>query len=186
MIREYWTKLDTRQRYLIAACAAVVIFTLVLKFAVFPLWDSRAKMKKSITSNSKKLDELVKIDAELAVQNAKISRMKNTLGSRRSNFTLFSYLEKKAYSANVRGSITHMNSMQGVKSTSFEETLTDLKLEKITIKQLADFIYQIESPDELIRIKRLTVEKMKENPDYINAQFIIASYMPASSRSGGQ
>jgi len=186
MIREYWTKLDTRQRYLIAACAAVVIFTLVLKFAVLPLWDSRAKMKKSITSNSKKLDELVKIDAELAVQNAKISRMKNKLGSRRSNFTLFSYLEKKAYSANVRGSITHMNSMQGVKSASFEETLTDLKLEKITIKQLADFIYQIESPDELIRIKRLTVEKMKENPDYINAQFIIASYMPASSRSGGQ
>ena len=29
-----------------------------------------------------------------------------------------------------------MNSMQGVKSPSFEETLIDLKLEKITIKQL--------------------------------------------------
>jgi hypothetical protein len=186
MIGEYWTKLDTRQRYLIAACAAVVIFTLLLKFAFFPLLDFRAKIKKSIAANSKKLDELVKIDAELAVQDAKISRIKNAQGSRRSNFTLFSYLEKKANSANVRGSITHMNSMQGVKSASFEETLTDLKLEKITIKQLADFIYQIESPDELIRIKRITVEKMKESPEYINAQFIIASYKPAAPGSGGQ
>ncbi|MDD4356437.1 MAG: hypothetical protein PHN98_04220 [Smithellaceae bacterium] len=186
MIREYWTKLDTRQRYLVAACAAVVIFTLLLKFVFFPLWDFRAKTKKSITNNSKKLNELVKIDAELSRQNAKMSRFKNAFGSRRSNFTLLSYLEKKAYSANVRGSITHMNSMQGVRSASFEETLTDLKLEKITIKQLADFIYQIEAPDELIRIKRITVEKMKENPDYINAQFIIASYMPAAPGPGGQ
>lgn len=186
MIREYWTRLDTRQRYLIVACAAVVIFTLLLKFAVFPFWDFRAKMKKSIASNSKKLDEMVKIDAELVVHNARMLRIKNTLGSQRSNFTLFSYLEKKANLANVRGSITHMNSMQGVKSTSFEETLTDLKLEKITIKQLADFIYQIESPDELIRIKRITVEKMKESPDYVSAQFIIASYTPAAPGSGGR
>ncbi len=186
MIMEYWTRLDTRQRYLMAACAAVVIFTLLLKFAVFPFCDSRAKMKKSIISNSKKLDEMVKLDAELAVHNARMLRIKNAPGSQRSNLTLFSYLEKRANLANVRGSITHMNSMQGVKSASFEETLTDLKLEKITIKQLADFIYQIESPDELIRIKRLTVEKMKESPDYVSAQFIIASYAPVPQGSGGQ
>lgn len=186
MIREYWTKLDTRQRYLIAVCAALVIFTLVLKVAVFPMWDARVKMKKSIANSTKKLEELVKIDAELAVQEAKISQIKRTLASRRPDFTLFSYLERKSFSAKVRGSIKQMNSIQGVKSPSFEETLIDLKLEKITIKQLADFIYQIESPDELIRIKRITVDKMKESPDYISAQLLIASYTPASPGSGGQ
>ena len=96
MIKDYWTKLDTRQRYLIAVCAAVVMVALVLEFAVFPIWDARAKMKKSISTNSKKLEEMIKIDAELAVQEAKISRIKNTLASRRADFTLFSYLEKKA------------------------------------------------------------------------------------------
>ena len=186
MIKTYWTNLDTKQRYLVAICAAVVIVALVLSFAVFPMWDARAKMKKNILNNSKKLEEMVKIDSDFAIQDAQISRIKNAIASRRADFTLFAHLEKKAVAANVKGSIKQMNSVQGVKSSSLEETLIDLKLEKITIKQLADFIYQIESPDELIRIKRLTVEKMKESPDYVSAQFIIASYAPAPQGSGGQ
>lgn len=186
MIKAYFAKLDTRQRYLVAVCAAVVLVALVLSLAVFPMWDARVKMKKSIATNAKKLEEMVKIDADFTAQNVKISRIRKALASRRADFTLFSYLEKKAIAANVKGSIKQMSSMQGVKSPSFEETLIDLKLEKITIKQLSDFLYQIESPSEMIKIKRITVDKMKESPDYMSVQILIASYTPASSRSGGQ
>src|SRR5512145_2178940 len=132
MIKAYWTKLDTRQRYLVAFCAAAVAVALLLSFVVFPVWDAQTKMKKSFSSNSKKLEELVKIDADLTAQTAQISRIKQALAMRRPDFTLFSYLEKKAVAAHVRGSIRQMNSMPGVKSPSFEETLIDLRLEKIT------------------------------------------------------
>jgi general secretion pathway protein M len=186
MMKAYFAKLDTRQRYLVAVCAAVVLVALVLSFAVFPMWDARAKMKKTIATSSKKLEEVIKIDSEFVAQDAQISRIRKAMASRRADFTLFSYLEKKAIAASVKGSIKQMNSMQGIKSPSFEETLMDLKLEKITIKQLADFLYQIESPSEMIKIKRITVDKMKESPDYISAQILIASYTPASPRTGGQ
>ena len=186
MMKATWTKLDAKQRYLVAICAAVVAIALVLEFIVFPVWDAKAKMKKSILNQSKKLDEMVKIDADFAAQDAQISRIKNAIASRRADFTLFAYLEKKAVSASLKGRIKQMNSMQGVKSPSFEETLIDLKLEKITIKQLTDFLYQVESPAEMIKVKRITVNKMKESPDYISAQLLIASYTPASPRSGGQ
>ena len=72
-----------------------------------------------------------------------------------------------------------MNSLQGGKTAFFDETLIDLKLEKITVKQLEDFLYQVESPTELIRIKRLTITKMKESPEYISVQILVASYTPA-------
>jgi general secretion pathway protein M len=186
MIKAYWTKLDTKQRYIVAGGAAFVLVVLLLKFAVFPVWDAKAKMKKSILTNSKKLEEVVKIDTEFAAYDAKIMRIKRALASRRADFTLFAYLEKKAVLANVKGSIKQMNSVQGVKSPSFEETLIDLKLEKITIKQMTDFLYEVESPSEMIKIKRITVNKMKESPEYISAQLLIASYTPASPGSGGQ
>jgi len=186
MMKATWTKLDRKQRYLVAICAAVVAIALLMEFAVFPMWDAKAKMKKSILNHSKKLEEVAKIDFDFAVQNSKISRIKNTIASRRADFTLFAYLEKKAVSASVKGSIKQMNSMQGVKSPSFEETLIDLKLEKITIKQLMDFLYQVESPAEMIKIKRITVSKMKESPEYMSVQLLIASYTPATPRSGGQ
>jgi general secretion pathway protein M len=186
MIKESWAKLDTRQRYLVVACAVVVLLALTLNFAVFPLWDATTKTKKSVAANSKKLAEMAAIDAEFAVQDAKIFLIKNAIATRRTDFTLFSCLEKKAFSANVKGAIKQMNSMQGARSASFEETLIDMKLEKITIRQLEDFLYQVESPADLIKIKRITINKMKESPDYISAQLLIASYAPASPGAGGQ
>ncbi len=185
MIKAYLANLDTRQRYLVIFCAAAVVVALVLALVVFPMWDARAKMKKKATSGQKKLEELVKIDADLTAQDAQISRIKQALASRRADFTLFSYLEKKAVAANVRSRIKRMNSLQGAKSPSFEETLIDLSLEKITIRQLTDFLYQIESPAEMIRIKRISIDKMKESPDYISVQLLIASYTPVSGRPGG-
>jgi hypothetical protein len=78
-----------------------------------------------------------------------------------------------------------MNSSQGTKSAAFEESLIDMKLDKITIKQLTDFLYFAESPADLVRIKRITVIKMKESPEYLSAQLQIASMQALSSRPRG-
>jgi len=51
---------------------------------------------------------------------------------------------------------------------------------------LTDFLYEVESPSEMIKIKRIAVNKMKESPEYISAQLLIASYTPVSPRPGGQ
>lgn len=181
MMGDSWARLDAKQRYLIIGCAVFVVLALTLDFAVFPLWGAYAKMKKNIATSEKKLEELTRLDSELALQDAKIARIKNAISYRRADFTLFSYLEKKAYAAHVKGAIKQMNSLQGEKTAFFDETLIDLKLEKITVKQLADFLYAIESPSELIKIKRMSINKMKENPEYISVQLLVASYTPASS-----
>mgnify|MGYP001345746391 CR=1 FL=1 len=46
MIKSYWNNLDIKQRRIAAAGAAFVVLALLLEFAVFPLWDQSAKMKK--------------------------------------------------------------------------------------------------------------------------------------------
>lgn len=185
MMMSYWNGLDRKQRRLVAFGAAFVAVALLLEFAVFPFWDARAKMKKSIAANTRILAEMKKMDDEFTTQNEQIAKIRQTLAMRRPDFTLFSHLEKKAQLAYVKGNIKQMNSVPGIKSASFEESLIDLKLEKITTKQLADFLYQVESPSEMIRIKRITISKMKESPEYISAQMLIASYMPAGTVPGG-
>lgn len=184
MIKSYWENLDARQRRLAAFGAALLALALVLKFAVFPLWDAKAKIKKSIAVNSQKLEEVIRLDADFAAQDAKIAQIRQAMAARRPDFTLFSHLEKKAQAVGVKGSIKQMNSVPGLKSEAFEEALVDMKLEKLTLKQLTDFLYQVESPSDMIKIKRITVSKMKESPDYISVQLLIASYTPAA-RPGG-
>jgi general secretion pathway protein M len=185
MIRLFWDKLDKKQRYMVAGTAALVLIVLIFELAVFPFWEAKAKTRQNIQVNQRKLEEIKQLDAEFAGYEAKIARIKTVIAKRTTSFSLFSYLEKKATQAGVRGNVIYMNSSRGVQSATFEESLIDMKLDKITIKQLTDFLYFAESPADLVRIKKITVNKMKESPEYLSAQIQIASIVALGQRQGG-
>jgi general secretion pathway protein M len=186
MIKAFWNKLDAKQRNLAAGAAIFILIALILEIAVFPFWDAKEKLAKAIKINQKKLSEISELSAEFTTIAAKTAAIKNTVSSRSADFTLFSYLEKKATQANVRGRIKYMNSSKGAQSASFEESLIDMKLEKITIKQLADFLFYAESPADFVRIKKMTINKMKESPEYLNAQLQISSFQPLNQQLRGR
>jgi general secretion pathway protein M len=162
------------------------LIVLILQIAVFPFWDAKEKLAKAIKINQKKLGEISELSTEFTALAAKTAAIKSSVSSRGTDFTLFSYLEKKATLANVRGRIKYMNSSKGTQSASFEESLIDMKLEKITIKQLTDFLYYAESPADLIRIKKIAINKMKESPEYLSAQIQISSFQPLNQQPRGK
>ena len=186
MIKSFWDKLDKKQRYIVAGVAAFVLIALILELVIFPLWDANAKIKQTLQINQKKLDEVIKLDTEFAGQEAKISKIKRVMSTRTADFSLFSYLEKKAAQAGVRGNIKYMNSSRGTQSAAFEESLIDMKLDKITLKQLTDFLYFVESPADLVKIKKITINKMKESPEYLSAQLQISSFQTLSQQQRGK
>lgn len=180
MIKEFWNKLDAKQQKLVAGAAIFVVIALIMEIAVFPFWEAKKKLAKAINTNQKKLVEISGLAAEFKEMEVKTSAIKRAAMTHGGNFTLFSYLEKKATQANVRGRIKYMNSSRGTQTASFEESLIDMKLDKITVKQLTDFLYFAESPADLIRIKKITISKMKESPEYLSAQIQISSFQPLS------
>ena len=182
MIKEFWNKLDPKQRKLVAGAAIFVLAALIMEIAVFPFWEAREKLSKAISVNQKKLAQMNELSEEFTTLAAKTAIIKRVMATRGADSTLFSYLEKRATLANVRGRIKYMNSSRGMQSASFEESLIDMKLDKITIKQLADFLFFAESPADLVRIKKITVNKMKESPEYLSAQLQISSLQPLSQQ----
>ncbi len=132
MIKEFWHKLDAKQRKLVAGAAIFVGIALIMEIAVFPFWEAQKKLTKAINTNQKKLVEISELAAEFDSLEAKTAAIKRAALTHGGDFTLFYFLEKKATQANVRGRIKYMNSSRGMKSDSFEESLIDMKLDKIT------------------------------------------------------
>ncbi len=185
MIAAFWNKLDKRQRLFVCAGAVIVVVLLFYEFAWSPFRESAAKAEKSIAANTARLHEMARLDESFSRQEAKISQIRRSMAARKANFTLFSYLDQKAMAAGVKGRIRQMNSVAGAKTASFEETLVEMKLDKLTMKQLTEFLFYVESPGEMVRIKRLTIARMKESPDYLSVSMLVASYLP-SMNPGGQ
>lgn len=177
-MKDFFNRLEPRQRTLAMLAAVFVAGALLLEILIFPFWEEKSRLDKSIQSSRKKIAELRKLDEAFAAQQEKISAIRRNVAARGSDFSLFSYLEKKAAQAGVRGNIKQMSSAKGLSSSAFEESLLDMKLEKITIKQLADFLSVAESPTALVRVKKISVTKMKENPEYLSAQLQVSSLQP--------
>jgi general secretion pathway protein M len=186
MIKEFWNKLEKRQRYMVAGAGVFVFVVLLLELVIFPFGEAMAKSRRYVASNQVKLEEMLQLDAEFARHRDKMASINQVIKTRGADFSLFSYLEKKAAQARVKGNIKQMNTSRGTQSAAFEETVVDLRLEKITIRQLTDFLYLAESPADFVRIKRITVNKMKESPEYLNAQMLIASITAPGQRRGGK
>jgi general secretion pathway protein M len=186
MIRELWSKLDKQQRRLVTGGAIFIFIVLILEFGIFPLREAQVKIRQAAQINQKKLNEMVVLDKEFIRQEVKTTRVKKALAARTADFSLFSYLEKKAQQAGVKGNIKNMSSSRGAQTANYEESLIDMRLDKITVKQLTDFLYYAESTADLIKIKRITVTKMRENPEYLSAQIQLALFQALSSHPGGR
>jgi hypothetical protein len=60
-----------------------------------------------------------------------------------------------------------------------------MRLDKLTMKQLTDFLYLVESREELVRIRKMSVVKMKESPEYLSVLLQVFTYQalpPGGSR----
>ena len=101
------------------------------------------------------------------------------------NFTLYSFVERKAREAGVRGNVKSINPSRGMSAGSYEETMADVSLEKITTRQLVQFLYHADSPRDAVRIRKLTVRKSMESPEYLTVTVQLATYQAAAGPRPG-
>jgi predicted regulator of Ras-like GTPase activity (Roadblock/LC7/MglB family) len=66
---------------------------------------------------------------------------------------------------------------------TYEEVAVEMKMDKLTMKQITDFLYLVEVPEEMIRIRRISLVKMKESPEYLSMLLQVFTYQPLSPGS---
>jgi len=186
MIKEFWDKLNKKQRCFLVGGAVLVFFLLLFELVFSPFWEAKGKIRQAVRINQKKLKEMIVLDHQFARQEAKVMEVQKIMAGRPADFSLFACLERKASQAGIRGNIKDMSSSSGVKTLNYEEDLLDIRLDKITLKQLTDFLYYTESPADLIKIKRITVSKMKESPAYLTVQLQLGSLEIPGRRPKGR
>ena len=169
-MNDFWNNLSRRQQYAMSIGWTVVLALLLAQFLLFPFLEAKKTVNRAIKSNEKILAEMALLSAEYRGLKQHEEGIQQALARRVRDFTLFSHLERVAGEAGVKANIKYINASKGSASGPYEELPVEIKLEKITLKQLTDFFYILESPQDLIRIKKLVVSKMKENPEYLTAQ----------------
>jgi general secretion pathway protein M len=175
-MKQFWDQLTTSQRRTFTAGLVLVGALLLLQFAVIPYYDARQNVRRMIAKNEKVLRELGVLGAEYGVIRKRSEEIQQALNRRPPGFALISHLERRATEATVKASIRAMNPLPSAAVGAYEETAVEMKMDKLTMKQLTDFLYLVESPEEMIRVRRISLAKMKENPEYLSALIQVYTY----------
>ena len=184
-MRKTWDKLGQRERLAILGGAGIVLAILLVQFAILPFWEEKARVARALDAQEKVLEEMNAELAEYRLIRRDMDVIQQAMASRPPDFTLYGFVERKARESGVRQNVRAINPSRGASAGSYEEALADVSLEKITLRQLVQFLYKADSPRDAVRIRKLTVRKSTESPEYLTATVQLATYQAAAASRPG-
>jgi len=161
-------KLARREKFLVLVAACSVAIFCILQFFVFPFFEKRRRVRRGISTKEQGLKEIVRLGSELRAYQKASQGVQRGLASRK-GFTLFSFLEKAAGEAQVKARIKYMKPSSSSGTGPYKESMVEMKLEAITLQELVGYLYRIESPEDLVNIKRISVSQNKKEEGYLDS-----------------
>jgi len=169
-------RLARREKYVVIFGALAILVFLVVQFAVFPFMERKNRLVRAVEAGERGLKEMRMLAAEYEIRKQQSRDVERILAGRTPGFTLFSFLERAATGVAVRDNIKYMKPSTAQTTGPYKELMVEMKLEKITLRQLVDYLHGIESPENLIGIKRLAVTEYKQESGYIDAVIQVVTY----------
>jgi len=169
-------KLATREKYLVSAGVGFVLIFLLFQFLIFPFFESRRRMGSGLKAKETGLDEIMKLSAEYQTYQKNSQGIQQALARRKKGFTLFAFLEEAAGKAEVKTHIKYMKPSRSSGTGPYKESTVEMKLEAVTLEQLTGYLYRIESPDNLVNIKRISINENKKEKGYLDAVMQVLTF----------
>lgn len=155
-------KITKRDRLTLMVGGIFVIFFLVMQFAVFPLLENRKKLRNGIETREINLAEMQKLQVRYRDLHNQADSLVNQLDKRQSGFDLFAFMEQNAARAGVKENISSMKPSEMVDDGPFKEIFVEMKLQSVSLKQLVDFLTLTESPNNIVALKRISIQENKK------------------------
>lgn len=162
-------KLAKREKYALAFAALFVVIFSLLQFLIFPFFEERERIQRGVRAKEIGLKEIEKMRAEYQDLKKSSQEIKQILARRKRGFTLFSFLERAASETAIKDHIKYMKPSASQGRGLYKEIMVEMKLEAITLNQLVSYLYGIESPEDLISIKRISIKENKRESGLLDA-----------------
>ncbi len=162
-------QLAKREKYLVSLAGGILFLIIILDFLIFPFFEKKEHLREGVINREVALNKIIKMSAEYKRLKNGDSGLHKIIAKRKQGFTLFSFLEQESAKSDVKGHIKYMKPSTSQSSGQYKESVVEMKLEGITLKQLVEYLYQIESPEDAINIQRISIKENRKESGYIDA-----------------
>ncbi|MBU0995641.1 MAG: type II secretion system protein M [Proteobacteria bacterium] len=151
------------KKSLILLAGFLAVYSL-FQFAIYPVVSKRSKMKSALIDRKRDLVKITGLKTEYQGMKAYSDVSSSEIKNRKNNFTLFSYLEDLSGKANVKESISYMKpSSSTQKNGPYKLSIVEMKLQPVSLEQLINFLYNIETTEKSVSVTKVAISKEKKD-----------------------
>jgi len=176
--------LSRRDRMALGLGAVVVLVFILVQFILFPLYEKRARLEKTVATRRQHLAEMRAMQQRYSRLHAQSSGLERQLAGRAKGFSLFSFLEQMASKAGVKEHIAYMKPSTMTGEGALKQVMVEIKLQTIGLAQLVSFLDLIESPENVVEIKRIAIQENSKNKGTLDVVLQVISILPGEEERG--
>jgi len=169
--------LKQREKYLVAVSVFVIVFFIVIQFVVEPLLETRKQLTEVIGRKEQDLVAMKVMSKEYLSLKTRAGGVRGMLAKRPANFSLFSFLDQQATKTKVKGQVKYMKPSLIEVDDTLQESIVEIKLDKITLRQLVNFLKIIEPKKYVVVVKRLSIQENGKENGYLDAVLQVMTFV---------
>lgn len=167
-------KLSKREKYAIYVVAALISVVLAVELLVNPFIQRRKQLERAIAVKTQTMAEISVMGDQARTIRNQASSAKARLAQRPPGFSLFSFLDGLSGQAGVKSNVAYMKP-----STSLEKegqvrvSQVEMKLKEVSLKQMATFLHMVETSENMVYVKRISIRRVGKEIKLIDATLLV-------------
>jgi hypothetical protein len=166
-------RLTPREKLLIVASAVVAAVWILFAFTMRPVIARMETLKRTIPQKQSELAKLRARSAECGLLRDGLANLQAKIASQDKEFELLPLLELLIGQCGLVEKISKMKPYVLPLGSNYRQTIVEINLDNVTLSQLVNLLYKVESSNALVKAQSLHIKKNPTNPDQLDSTFHI-------------
>lgn len=164
------SKLSQREKIIVAGGGVALLIFLIVQVLIVPVFERNAQMRRGVQAKTAMLAEMQRLKADHDGLKSAATQFEARFARRSKGFTLFSFLDQLAGQARVKERVSYMRPTKTEqKNSAFKLSRVEMKLEAVTLEQLATFLQGVESSRNMVSISKLSITRRDQKEGLLDA-----------------
>jgi general secretion pathway protein M len=164
------SKLSRREKIVVAAGGGALLLFLLVQLVVAPVFGRNAQLRRTAEAKTVMLADMQRMKAEYDSIRSQTRQAESRFTQRDKGFTLFSFLDQLAGQARIKERVSYMRpSKVDQKNSAFKLSRVEMKIEAVTLEQLTQFLYRVESSRNMAAVSKLSITRRDQKEGLLDA-----------------
>jgi general secretion pathway protein M len=164
------SKLSRREKIIVAGGGGLLVLFMLVQLVIVPVYERNSRLKRGVQSKAQILEEMQRLKSEYDSLNSRAKQSEARFTSRDKSFTLFSFLDQLAGQARVKERVSYMRPTKTEqKNSPLKLSRVEMKLEAVTLEQLAAFLHGVETSKNMVSVSKLSVSRRDQKEGLLDA-----------------